>query len=135
MIATGFDVDLLRRRELAAFRDGILTWVDRVGRDEAARHPEAARFPYLGDGMEMLERVPGGRPSLGRLHDFNWGVTMSHGALAGDIPGLGIGATRLAQAIARDLFLEDADEHFALMEAVEDGELPPTELFVPRESR
>jgi hypothetical protein len=37
---------------------------------------------------------------------FNWGATMSHGALAGDIPGLAIGATRLAQAIARDLFVE-----------------------------
>ena len=36
---------------------------------------------------------------------------MSHGAIAGDIPGLGIGAQRLAEAIVRDLFVADADRH------------------------
>jgi hypothetical protein len=60
---------------------------------------------------------------------------MSHGALAGDIPGLGIGATRLAHAIVRDLFVADADEHFVRMQAAEDEELKPTSLFVPRDAR
>lgn len=135
VIAIGFDVDLVQRHELAPFRDAILTWGDRVTPDEAAAHPEAARFPYLGDGMQLLEREAGAMPSLARLHVFNWGVTMSHGALAGDIPGLGIGATRLAQAIVRDLFLADADRHFARMQAAEDDELRPTDFFVPRAAR
>ncbi|GJD51418.1 FAD-dependent urate hydroxylase [Methylobacterium crusticola] len=133
--AAGFEVDLVRRPELAAFRDAVLTWGERVPAAQAEAHPEAARFPYLGDGMQMLERVPGAAPDLARLHVFNWGVTMSHGALAGDIPGLGIGATRLAQALVRDLFVADADRHFARMQAHEDDELGPTGFFVPREAR
>ena len=60
---------------------------------------------------------------------------MSHGALAGDIPGLGIGATRLAQALVRDLFVADADAHYAHMLAQEDDELAPTAFFVPRGAR
>ena len=135
VVAIGFDIDLVQRHELAAFRDHILTWADRVPPEDAARHPEAARFPYLGAGMEMLEREPDAMPTLANLHVFNWGVTMSHGALAGDIPGLGTGATRLAQAIVRDLFLADADTHFERMHAAEDDELRPTEYFVPRGER
>jgi cation diffusion facilitator CzcD-associated flavoprotein CzcO len=135
VIAIGFDVDLLQRHELAAFREHILTWGDRVAPEQAAAHPEAARFPYLGDGMQMLEREIGTMPTLGNLHVFNWGVTMSHGALAGDIPGLGIGATRLANAIVRDLFVADADAYFVRMQAQEDDELKPTAFFVPRENR
>jgi cation diffusion facilitator CzcD-associated flavoprotein CzcO len=135
VVAIGFEVDLVQRHELAAFRSAILTWGERVPVTEAERHPEAARFPYLGDGMQLLEREPGAMPSLANLHVFNWGATMSHGALAGDIPGLGIGATRLAQAITRDLFLADADAHFSRMQAAEDAELLPTGLFVRREER
>ncbi len=135
IVAIGFEVDLVQRHELAAFRDAILTWAERVSPDEAARHPEAARFPYLGQGMQLLEREPGALPALGQLHVFNWGVTMSHGALAGDIPGLGIGATRLAQAIVRDLFLAEADRHFVRMQAHDDDELRPTGYYVPREAR
>ena len=56
---------------------------------------------------------------------------MSHGALAGDIPGLAIGATRLAQAIARDLFVEDADRHWERLQAHEEPELIATRWYVP----
>ena len=57
---------------------------DRISEQEAARHPEEARFPYLGEAFEMRERSPGVLPALTNLHVFNWGATMSHGALAGD---------------------------------------------------
>jgi len=135
VIAIGFDVDLVQRAELADFRPHILTWGDRVPSSEAEKHPEAARFPYLGPGMEMVERIPGAMPALANLHVFNWGVTMSHGALAGDIPGLSIGATQLAHAIVSDLFVADADEFFARMQLAEDEELKPTQFFVAREER
>jgi cation diffusion facilitator CzcD-associated flavoprotein CzcO len=135
VIAIGFDVDLLARPELAPFRDQILLWRDRVPPQEAARHPDLARFPYLGPAMQFLERERGAMPSLSRLHVFNWANTMSHGAVGGDIPGLGIGATRLAQGILRDLFSEEADRHFDRMVEAEDNELEPTAYFVPRAER
>jgi FAD-dependent urate hydroxylase len=60
---------------------------------------------------------------------------MSHGALAGDIPGLDIGARRLAQGIARDLFLEDADRHYENLLAYNEDELKPTRYFINLSSR
>jgi len=130
LLGTGFDVDLSRRPELAAFTGAIRLWGDRVSPHEAAAHPEAARFPYLGAGFEFNEREPGAAPALRDIHLFNWGATMSHGALAGDIPGLGIGAARCAEAIVRDLFLADADLHYQNLLGLDDAELKPTRYYV-----
>jgi cation diffusion facilitator CzcD-associated flavoprotein CzcO len=126
IFATGFDVDLMRRPEIAAFRMDALTWSDRIPESEAARYPDEARFPYLGEAFEMRERSPGVLPALTNLHVFNWGATMSHGALAGDIPGLDTGATRLAQGIARQLFVMDRDHHFQAMQRFDENELEST---------
>ena len=133
IVATGFDVDLAERSELAAIRNDIALWTDRVTSQEAQAHPEAARFPYLGDGFQLSARVPDGplATSLADIHVFNWGATMSHGALAGDIPGLAVGATRLANAIVRDLFRADAEQHYAALRALEESELKPTRYYVP----
>ena len=125
---TGFDVNLMDRPEIAPFRDAIDTWRSHVPPEEAAKFPEEARFPYLGDAFELRGSAAG----VGRVHVFNWGSTMSHGALAGDIPGLEIGARRLAAGIGRDLFLEDADRHWQSLLAHDDEELKPTRYFVPR---
>src|SRR6185436_8790172 len=92
IVCTGFDVDLLDRPEIASFAHRVETWRGHVPPREAARFQEEARFPYLGDAFQLRGRMPG----LERIHVFNWGATMSHGALAGDIPGLETGARRLA---------------------------------------
>jgi cation diffusion facilitator CzcD-associated flavoprotein CzcO len=135
IFGTGFDVDLLDRPEIARYTPDVDTWARHVEAQEAAAHPEPARFPYLGSGFELLSASGEHREALSRLHLFNWGSTMSHGALAGDIPGLQIGATRLAHAIARDLFLEDADAHWARLQAHEEPELLNTRWYVPPENR
>lgn len=134
IFGTGFDVDVLDRPELARFAHDIDTWKRHVTPEQAQRHPQAARFPYLGAGFE-LRSMGEGNAALSRLHLFNWGATMSQGALAGDIPGLQIGATRLAQAVARDLFVEDADRHWERLQAHEEPELLNTRRYVPPESR
>ncbi len=135
IVATGFDVDMMAREEVGAFRDHALVWADRVSAEEARAHPEEARFPYLGDGFQLQEKGPGSMPGLLNVHVFNWGCTMSHGALAGDIPGLALGADRLAEGIVRDLFVADADRHFETLLAHEEEELKPTGQFVPKEKR
>ena len=109
ILATGFAVDLAQRPELAHFSDKIALWADRVSAEEAALHPAEARHPYLGPGFELTERVPGSVPGLSHLHCFNAGSTMSHAAVAGDIPGLAFGASRLSRAIASSLFVASAD--------------------------
>ncbi len=135
ILATGFDVDLTMRPELNAVCHNILLWRDRVSPEAAAQAPDCARFPYVGPGFEMLERTAGATPGLGHIHVFNWGVTVSHSALAGDIPGLRIGADRLAEALCRGLLGADIAAHLQRLQEAEDPELLPTKRFVPRERR
>lgn len=135
IFGTGFDVDLPERPELARYRDSIDTWARHVTPEQARANEEAARFPYLGPGFELRSADGSHRGALAAMHLFNWGSTMSHGALAGDIPGLAIGAGRLAQAIARDLFVADADLHWERLQALEEPELLATRWYVPPEQR
>lgn len=126
IVCTGFDVNLVDRPEIASFRDAIDTWRSHVPADEAAKFPEEARFPCLGDVFQLQGAAAG----LDRVHLFNWGATMSHGALAGDIPGVDIGARRLAQGITRDLFVEDAERHWLRLQDHNEDELKATRYFV-----
>jgi cation diffusion facilitator CzcD-associated flavoprotein CzcO len=132
IFGTGFSVDLAQRPELAQFHDKIAVWADRVTPEEAAMHPEGVRFPYLGPGFEFVERTPGSVPGLSRIHCLNAGATISHAALAGDIPGLAFGANRLSRAIARSLFSASATELETALHAYDDRELEPTRFFVQR---
>ena len=131
IIATGFDVDLMQRAEVAAFRSHVQTWADHVSADEVSRHAEAARFPYLGAGFEFVERVGAALSAARNVHLFNWGSAMSHGQLAGDIPGLTIGVNRLAQGIVRDLFAADQGLHYEALLKHAEPELKPTRYYVP----
>jgi cation diffusion facilitator CzcD-associated flavoprotein CzcO len=135
ILATGFDVDLHERSELASLHGRLLLWGDRVGAARAAAHPEVARFPYLGPGFELLPRPGASVPGLERVHLFNWGSTISQGALAGDIPGLSIGTGRLVRAIVTDLFGADATRHWERLLAFDEDELAPTRWFVPVDRR
>ncbi len=131
IVCTGFDVNMIERPEIASIRDAIDTWRSHVPPEEAAKFPEEARFPYLGDAFQLQGKAAG----LSRVHVFNWGSTMSHGALAGDIPGIQIGAERLAAGIARDLFAEDSDLHYRRLLSHNEDELKPTKYFVNLSSR
>jgi cation diffusion facilitator CzcD-associated flavoprotein CzcO len=129
VLGTGFDVHLVDVPELGGLSSSVLTWGDRLPADGTASGVEIARFPYLGDGFELRAR-PGTdaatAEALSRIRLFSWGSTLSHGALAGDIPGLSIGATRLAAAIVKDLFVEDAQRHHARLLEHAEQELRPT---------
>jgi cation diffusion facilitator CzcD-associated flavoprotein CzcO len=131
IVCTGFDVNMLDRPEISSFRDSIDTWRSHVSKAEAEKFPDETRFPYLGDAFQLQ----GTKPGLDRVHVFNFGSTMSHGALSGDIPGVEIGANRLAQGIARDLFVADADKHYERLLAHNEDELKPTSYFVNLSSR
>jgi cation diffusion facilitator CzcD-associated flavoprotein CzcO len=129
IFGTGFDVNLVDRPELGALAASVLAWGDRVEPEAGAVGAELARFPYLGDGFQLMAKDgtdPDVAEALGRIHLFSWGSTLSHGAVAGDIPGLAIGATRLAGAIVRDLFVEDAERHHERLLAHDEQELRPT---------
>jgi len=135
LLGTGFDVDMARRAELATFVPNIKLWGDVRSPEEADENPDAALYPYLGRGFELMEKEPGRTPLLGNIHVFNWGSILSHGPLAGDIPGLFVGSPRLTQAISHSLFRADMAQHVQNMFNQEDPELAPTNYFVPRDRR
>ncbi len=130
ILATGFEVDLTQHPILAPLADDILLWRDRIPAELASEDAECARHPYLGQGFELVARDAGRAPGLDRIHMFNVGATMSHAALAGDIPGLQIGARRLAGAIVCDLFKEDLPIFEAQLRAHDERELAPTRYLV-----
>src|SRR6185437_10227810 len=123
ILGTGFAVDLARQPELAALAPHAALWRDRYEPPEALRREELLDAPYLGPHFELVERVPGACPALRHVHLFNHGATASHGALAGDIPGLGTGVGRLVEGIVLDLFREDLPQHLEALTAFEEPEL------------
>ena len=131
ILGTGFRIDLAAVPELAAFAPHVALWPDRYQPPAALRRAVLRNYPYLGDGFELLERVPGGCPVLGRIHLFNHGAFASLGPIASDIPGVGIGAERLATRIATHFFREDFADIRARLEAFAEPELESTPFFVP----
>jgi cation diffusion facilitator CzcD-associated flavoprotein CzcO len=130
ILATGFEVDLPLRPELAPLASNIVLWSDRIAPELAANDAECARHPFLGAGFELIERTAGQTPGLGSIHMFNVGATMSHAALAGDIPGLQIGTIRLVGAILGGLFAANLPALEARLRAHDERELAPTRFLV-----
>jgi hypothetical protein len=69
-------------------------------------------FPYLGPNFEFMEIEPGVAPFLKNIYCFNYGAFLSHGLLSGEIPGISLGATRLARGISADFFLSESMLYF-----------------------
>ncbi len=132
ILGTGFAVDLAAQPELADMLPDLATWADVYDPPAALRRPELGRYPYLGPGFELTERVPGARPGLGRVHLFGHAATASMGAIASDIPGASTGAERLSSRIAQALFREDLPQLRAALEAFDEPELASTPFFVLR---
>ncbi|MBF6631187.1 MAG: NAD(P)/FAD-dependent oxidoreductase [Comamonas sp.] len=126
IFGTGFDVDMLDRPELARYSRHIDTWARHVTPEQAASHGEAGRFPYLAHHFALQSHDGAHAQAMSRIHLFNWGATMTHAALGSDIPGLGIGATRLAHGIVADLFVQEADVHWQRLLDHEESELLET---------
>ncbi|WP_245331664.1 NAD(P)/FAD-dependent oxidoreductase [Bradyrhizobium sp. NAS80.1] len=61
---TGYQVDLARRPELAAFSSEILLWRDRFSPVAGEQDDFLGAHPYLGAGHEFLEKEPGRAPYL-----------------------------------------------------------------------
>ena len=129
IFGTGFDVDMLDRPELQRYSAHIDTWGNHVPAALAQANPEAARFPYLAPNFALQSKDGIHAPAMGRIHLFNWGATMTHAALGSDIPGLGIGSTRLAHAIVADLFVQDADLHWQRLLQHDEPELLETRWY------
>jgi cation diffusion facilitator CzcD-associated flavoprotein CzcO len=127
ILGTGFNVDVARIPELAPLAADIATWADRYSPPPELVREELLRFPWLGSGFELTERAA--RPGLSRIHLFNHAALASLGAIASDVPGVSVGAERLAHALAVHFFNEDIDQIRARLEAFAEPELLGTPFF------
>jgi FAD-dependent urate hydroxylase len=135
IFATGFRADLARRPELALLAPHVRLWRDRFAAPEPGlESDELADSPDLAPDYAFGERVPGACPALARIHCFNHPATLSQGKLSGDIPAVSEGAQRLARGIARSLFVEDREQHFARLQAFDTAELAGDEWPEPAAS-
>lgn len=118
ILGTGFDNDISRRAELAAFAPDIALWSDHL-----ADAGLFAAAPWLDDAFAFTAKPGRTAPHLARLHCFNFAATASHGKVSGDIPALSDGAQRLARAICARLFMADIATHEARLHAFARPEL------------
>jgi cation diffusion facilitator CzcD-associated flavoprotein CzcO len=109
ILATGLGVDWSQRPELAALKPHVVLWRERFMPQGHTDYVQA-EHPYLGPAFEFLERQPGAAPWVARVHCFNFAATMSHGQISGDVPGISIGAARVANGVASALLAEDYEK-------------------------
>ncbi|WP_439552603.1 NAD(P)-binding domain-containing protein [Falsiroseomonas sp.] len=107
ILATGFAIAPETRPELHAIAPHIRRWSDSYTPPPEERDDALAQHPDLGPGFEFQERVPGACPGISRIACFTFPAVLSHGKLTSGIPSVSEGARRLAEAMARSLFVED----------------------------
>ncbi len=116
IFGTGFSIDLRHSKELSPHAHLIALWSDKFKRTRKEDgESNLLSYPYLGDGFQFLERLPGSAPWLKNVHLFSFGATMSFGPSGSSINAMKFAVPRLVHAITRDLFLEDIDHHFESM--------------------
>ena len=89
-----------------------------MSRDKQAKKRDGTcllSYPYLGDGFQFLEKLPGSAPWLKNVHLFTFGATMSFGPSGSSINAMKFAVPRLVNALTCDLFLEDIEQHFDSM--------------------
>ncbi len=121
---TGFEMDMALRAELGPWAAEVAAWRDRYTPPGDEANPRLGTYPYLGPGQELLERVPGRAPFLADIHLFDFGATVSFGPSGSSINAMKFAVPRTVNAITRDLFMADADAHYAVMTAYDTPEFP-----------
>jgi len=110
--ATGIEVDMKLRPELAAITPHVATWADRYDPPAAAVNTRLSRFPYLDRFGGFTAREPGQALWAGRAFAIFRGATLSLGPSAASNSNMKYTVPRLVSGITRQLFLDAADGYF-----------------------
>lgn len=119
ILGTGYVAEGRLRHELRHIYNEIALWKDKVCHPLIYKHPKLGNYPYLGSIYEFLPKTPGQALYLKDIYCFNDAAKLSHGMLSSGITAISFGATRLAQGIAADIFLEKADEYINCLRCYE----------------
>jgi cation diffusion facilitator CzcD-associated flavoprotein CzcO len=121
IFATGFTVDWSQRPEFAALAPHVALWRDRFKPDDDDYFP--GDHPFVGPHFEFLEKEPGTAPWVERIYCFTFPAFASHGPITGDVPGISVGAERVAEGVAGALFAEEFDNTFRRLQNWDDPEV------------
>ncbi|WP_158926074.1 NAD(P)-binding domain-containing protein [Acidisphaera sp. S103] len=121
---TGYFVDPSARPEIAGFADRILLWRDKYRPPATEEDPFLGSHPYLGQGHEYLEKIPGQAPYLRDIHVHNPAGFVSFGLPIGDVPSMRRDIPLVTARISRDLFLADLDSHEQRMTGTIQADFP-----------
>lgn len=141
IVGTGFDVDLPRRAEMCGIAAHVALWSDRYAPPADEGNERLGRYPYLGPGYELLEKVPGCAPWLRHIRLFTYATTVSFGPSGSSINAMKFAVPRLVAGIVRDLFREDVETHWDALRAYdlpefllpgETGEAAPARAVIDR---
>jgi cation diffusion facilitator CzcD-associated flavoprotein CzcO len=108
---TGYRIAPEARPELADVAPHILRWRDRFVPPADERDDELGASPYLGHGLEYLEKTPGAAPWLRDIHLYNPAGFASVGVPLGDLPSMRRDIPAVVARISRDLALADLARH------------------------
>jgi cation diffusion facilitator CzcD-associated flavoprotein CzcO len=127
IFATGIEMDLSARSELAPLVNDIALWRHRFTPPLGEESDRLASYPYLGKAFEFTEREIGTAPHLARLHNFTFGATLSLGVTGAAVTGIKYGVSRLVNGLVQDLFREDAAAYYKDLLAYAEPELETLE--------
>ncbi|MFP4896593.1 SidA/IucD/PvdA family monooxygenase [Paraburkholderia sp. EG304] len=114
---TGYFIDPSARPELAGFASHIRLWRDQYTPPADDADDGLGAHPYLGSGLEYLEKTPGRAPYLRDIHVYNPAGFVSAGVPVGDVPSMKRDIPSVVRRISRDLFLGDLAAHEARLTA------------------
>jgi cation diffusion facilitator CzcD-associated flavoprotein CzcO len=122
IFATGFSVDFGKRPEFAELAGRIKLWGDAYTPPVGMQHPGLATYPYLGPSFEFLPKSDADLV-VSNVSCFAYPAVPTHGKITSGIPSISDGATRLAQGLARSMFVEDRQIHLDKFLAFDTPEL------------
>jgi FAD-dependent urate hydroxylase len=125
LLGTGYALDFARRPELASLADAAAFWEHRFLPPPGEDDPFLASHPYLGPGFELTPRRSGADDWVSRVHLFNPGALVSLGPISNGVTGLKYGAPRIAAALVKALFTEDAPRYLAALAAYSESHFDP----------
>ena len=109
ILSTGLRTDVALRPELALVAADIALWRDRYSPPRGAANPLIDDHPYLGPGFQFTGKTPEADARVRGLFAFNYSALASLGLSASALSGMKVALPRLAEGIARQLFLDDQD--------------------------
>ncbi|MEO6378229.1 MAG: NAD(P)/FAD-dependent oxidoreductase [Caulobacteraceae bacterium] len=109
ILSTGLLTDVALRPELQALAGDIACWRDRFTPPAGNANPLIDDHPYLGDSFEFTGKTPEADARVHGLFAFNYSALASLGLSASALSGMKAALPRLAEGVARQLFLDDRD--------------------------